>query len=156
MLEQTVSAAGRSFPEPNRPESHTHHQDVSTRAGRVSSSSSSRQARFRRVEAGDTSGAVGLDAGTRTRARRGASCAASSAPRGLSIAPCRLPPCSPQGRGRAPSGLPQASPSSPLWVAMGTMDNRGPRGTWSPGTGRRVPKSSRAAGLGDRRELSRV
>lgn len=136
VLGQPVPGAVHSFPAPNHPGSHTHHQDVSTRAGRVSSSSSNRQARPRRADAGDTSGAAGLGAGTRMRARRGASCAASSAPRGLSIAPRRLPPRSPQGRGRAPSGLPQASPSSPLRVAMGTVGDWGPRGTWSPAAGR--------------------
>lgn len=120
---------------------------MSTRAGRVRSSSSSRQARPRRVEAGDTSEGAGLNAGTGTRARRGASCAASSSPRSFSIAPRRLPPRSPQGRGRALSGLPQESPSSPHRVAMGTMGDQEPQGTWSPGAGRRVPKGAQVAGL---------
>lgn len=134
---------------PTHPENHTHHQDVSTRAGSVSSSSSRRQARPRRAEAGDTSGAAGLGAGTGTRARRGASCAASSAPCGLSIAPRRLRPCSPQGRGQALSELRQASPSSPHSVAMGTMGDWGPRGTWSPRAAHWIPKSARVAGPGD-------
>lgn len=126
---------------------------MSTRAGRVRSSNNSRQARPKRA---DTSGAVDLGTGTGTRARRGASCAASSSPRKFSIAPRRLPPRSPQGRGRALSGLPQASPRSPHGVAMGTMGDRGPQGMWSPGAGRRVPKSAQAAGPRDGRALSRV
>lgn len=76
-------------PHPPHPESPAHHQDVSTRAGSVSSSSSSRQARPRRAEAREPSGAAGpgASAGTGARVRRGGSCAASSALPGFSIAP---------------------------------------------------------------------
>lgn len=85
---------------PAQPKSPTYHQDVSTRAGSVSSSRSRRQARPRRAEAREPSGAAGEGTGTGARARRSGSCAASSAPPGLSIAPRRLPPRSPEGRGR--------------------------------------------------------
>ena len=98
-----ASGLSNPVPHPPKPESHTHHQDVSTRAGSVSSSSSNRrQARLRRAEAREPSGAadLGADSGTGARTRRRGTCAASSAPPGLSIAPRRPPPRGPEGRGR--------------------------------------------------------
>lgn len=120
---------------------------MSTRAGRVSSSNSRRQARLRRGEAGEPSGAAGLGAGAGTgaRTRRGGSCAASSAPLGLSIAPRRLPPRGPGGGGvdGAPAAGTQAAPTSPPWGAIGLAGAWGTRGTWSPGTGAQGPGEGR-------------
>lgn len=103
-----LPASGLSDPEPHppNPESHTHHQDVSTRAGSVSSSSSSKQARLRRAAAREPSGAAGLGAGAGTgaRARRGGSCAASSAPPSFSIAPQDSRRAARRGVDAAPAG----------------------------------------------------
>lgn len=111
-------------PRPPNPESHTHHQDVSTRAGSVSSrSSSSRQARLKRAEAREPSGAGGLSAGAErgARARQGESCAASSAPPCLSIAPRRPPPLGPEGRGCGTGWGSSGCAYSPPWGAIGSQ-----------------------------------
>lgn len=139
-------------PHPPNPGSRTHHQDESTRAGSVSSSSSrrsSRQARLRRAEAREPSAAAGRGAGTGARVRRGESCAASSAPPGLSIALQGRPPRGPEGRGRGTGWGDSGCSYSPPWGAIGspTAGDLGTPGLRGPG--RSHPE--RGAGSGVRK-----
>lgn len=127
---------------------------MSTRAGSVSSrSSSSRQARLKRAEAREPSGAAGLSAGAGTgaRARQGESCAASSAPPCLSIAPQGLPPLCPEGRGCGTGWGYSSCSYSPPWGAIGSPSagDLGAPGLQEPG--RRDPE--RVTGSGVRKPM---
>lgn len=136
------------MPHPPNPESHTHHQDVSTRAGSVSSSSSSsRQARLKRADAREPSGAAGLSAGAETgaRARRGESCAASSAPPCLRIAP-QTPAAQPGGAWtRHGLGVLRLLLLTPLGGHR-LAGAWGLWGTWAPGAGAQGPEEGHGEG----------